>query len=46
MMILKGLLIASMCFIAVFIFSALKVGSDYDRSMGKYIKGETDDKSI
>ena len=46
MIILKGLLIASMCFIAVFIFSALKVGSDYDRSMEKYIKGETNDKSI
>ena len=46
MMILKGLLIASMCFIAVFIFSALKVGSDYDRMMEKNIKGETNDKSI
>ena len=42
MIILIGLLI----FIIVFIFSALKVGSDYDRSMEKYIKGETNDKSI
>ena len=42
MIILCGLLI----FIIVFIFSALKVGSDYDRNMGKYIKGETNDKSI
>jgi hypothetical protein len=42
MIILSGILI----FITVFIFSALKVGSDYDRSTGKYIKGETDDKSI
>ena len=39
MMILKGLLIASMCFIAVFIFSAFKVGADYDRMMEKNIKG-------
>ena len=42
MIILYGLLI----FIIVFIFSALKVGSDYDRSMEKYVKGETNDKSI
>ena len=42
MIILIGLLI----FIIVFIFSALKVASDYDRSMEKYIKGETNDKSI
>ena len=42
MIILNGLLI----FIIVFIFSALKVASDYDRSMEKYIKGETNDKSI
>jgi hypothetical protein len=42
MIILSGLLI----FIIVFIFSALKVGSDYDRSMEKYIKGVTNDKSI
>ena len=42
MIILSGLLI----FIIVFIFSALKVGSDYDRNMEKYIKGETNDKSI
>ena len=42
MIILYGILI----FITVFIFSAFKVGADYDRSMGKYIKGETDDKSI
>jgi hypothetical protein len=42
MIILSGLLI----FIIVFIFSALKLGSDYDRSMEKYIKGETNDKSI
>ena len=42
MIILIGLLIL----IIVFIFSALKVGSDYDRSMEKYIKGETNDKSI
>ena len=42
MIILIGLLI----FIIVFIFSALKVGSDYDRSMEKYIKGEANDKSI
>lgn len=42
MIILSGLLI----FIIVFIFSALKVASDYDRSMEKYIKGETNDKSI
>ena len=41
MIILSGLLI----FIIV-IFSALKVGADYDRSMEKYIKGETNDKSI
>ena len=42
MIILYGILI----FIIVFIFSALKVASDYDRSMEKYIKGETNDKSI
>ena len=42
MIILSGILI----FITVFIFSALKVGSDYDRSMEEYIKGETNDKSI
>ena len=41
-MIILGLLI----FVTVFIFSALKVGSDYDRSMEKYIKGEANDKSI
>ena len=41
-MIILGILIL----INVFIFSALKVGSDYDRSMEKYIKGETNDKSI
>ena len=42
MIILSGLLI----FIIVFIFSALKVSSDYDESMEEYIKGETNDKSI
>ena len=42
MIILHGILI----FIIVFIFSALKVASDYDRSMEKYIKGEANDKSI
>ena len=42
MIILYGILF----FITVFIFSALKVGSDYDESMEKYIKGETNDKSI
>ena len=41
-MIILGILIL----INVFIFSALKVGSDYDESMEKYIKGETNDKSI
>ena len=41
-MIILGMLIL----INVFIFSALKVDSDYDRSMEKYIKGETNDKSI
>ena len=41
-MIILGILIL----INVFIFSALKVGSDYDRSMEKYIKGEANDKSI
>ena len=41
-MIILGILIL----ITVFIFSALKVGSDYDRSMEKYIKGEANDKSI
>ena len=41
-MIILGMLIL----INVFIFSALKVGSDYDRSMEKYIKGEANDKSI
>ena len=41
-MIILGILIL----INVFIFSALKVASDYDRSVEKYIKGETNDKSI
>ena len=41
-MIILGMLIL----INVFIFSALKVGSDYNRSMEKYIKGEANDKSI
>ena len=41
-MISLGILI----FITVFIFSVLKVSSDYDRSMEEYIKGETNDKSI
>ena len=36
MIILSGLLIL----IVVFIFSALKVGADYDRMMEKNIKGE------
>ena len=36
MIILGGLLVL----VVVFILSALKVGSDYDRSMKKYIKGD------
>ena len=42
MIILYGILI----FITVFIFSAFKVGADYDRMRGKNIKGEANDKSI
>ena len=41
-MIILGILIL----INVFIFSALKVGADYDRMMEKNIKGKTNDKSI
>ena len=41
-MIILGILIL----INVFIFSALKVSSDYDKSTEEYIKGETNDKSI
>lgn len=41
-MIILGILIL----INIFIFSVLKVGSDYDRMMEKNIKGEANDKSI